>query len=447
MKNNYHEPITLSRQVSKGNDYQAKVKGHSISHDVFKNTAIKNNTLSNRLSNFALSQYQYVGSWQKLTLNNMTHLTTSFKKIKKTPFIMIKNKMLLPILVAISTALFSTASMANTSTELTSQDWQVVCDNTRTCRLAGYQAENNSEFPISVLLVRRAGTNANVEGKVKLGGAKESSAKALMQLGNRHRISLFINGRDYGETKPFSAAAGNAELTSAQVSALLDALTKSSKIELVLRNSRWQLSDKGASAVMLKADEFQNRVGTKSAFISTGGAGKSNSGVLPPKSAPSLRFVTPNPNAASSSQKEFAMRSSQLSALVKGTMKDANSACPNLSDKSSWRVSRLNSSQLLAQHDCWTGAYNTGTGVWVINDSKPYNPTLVTTDATDYDTGHLTSIQKGRGIGDCLAKTNWVWTGRAFEKSHESTTGLCRMVEAGGAWQLPTYVTEVKMVR
>ena len=57
------------------------------------------------------------------------------------------------MLAAVSMALFSTASMAHTETEFTSQDWQVVCDNTRTCRIAGYQAENNSEFPVSVLLL------------------------------------------------------------------------------------------------------------------------------------------------------------------------------------------------------------------------------------------------------------------------------------------------------
>ncbi|WP_261863645.1 DUF1176 domain-containing protein [Psychrobacter sp. JCM 18900] len=202
------------------------------------------------------------------------------KKIKEQSTYMIKNKILLPVLAALSTALFSTTSMASTSTEFTSQDWQVACDNTRTCRLAGYQAENNSEFPVSILLVRRAGANAGVDGKVKLGGAKDSSSKALMQLGNRHRISLFINDKDYGETKPYSAAAGNAELTQAQVTALLEALTKSSKITLALRNSRWQLSDKGASAVMLKADEFQGRVGTSSAFIKNDDAVKSSGGIL-----------------------------------------------------------------------------------------------------------------------------------------------------------------------
>jgi len=385
---------------------------------------------------------------KNLKSNTVEHHSENIsKKIKEQSTFMTKNKTLLPVLTALSTALFSTTSMANTSTEFTSQDWQVACDNTRTCRLAGYQAENNSEFPVSILLVRRAGANAGVDGKIKLGGAKDSSSKALMQLGNRHRISLFINDKDYGETKPYSAAAGNAELTQAQVNALLEALTKSSKITLALRNSRWQLSDKGASAAMLKADEFQGRVGTSSAFIKNDAAVKSSGGILPPKAAPVLRFVVPSTKVDDSNNKKFVMKSSQLASLVKSTMKDADSVCPNLSDKSPWRINRLNGSQLLVQHECWTSAYNTGAGVWVVNDSKPYKPTLVTTNATGYDKGKLTSVQKGRGIGDCISKTDWLWTGRAFEKSHESTTGLCRLIEAGGAWQLPTYVTEVKMVR
>lgn len=376
---------------------------------------------------------------------NNPHRKNILIKIKKLPLFMTK-KMILPLFAALSAALLSSVTQAATPVSFSNQDWEVACDNTRTCRLAGYQAENNSDLPVSLLLVRRAGANATVDGKVKLGGAKESSAKALMQLGNRHRISLFINDRDYGETKPYSVAAGYAELTSAQVSALLDALTKSSKIELVIRNTRWQLSDKGASAVMLKADEAQGRVGTSSAFISNN-TSKSNSGILSPQAAPSLRLVTPNPNALSSSKKKFAMRSSQLAEMMKTTMKDVNTECPNLADKTAWRVSRLNSKQLLAQHDCWTGAYNTGTGVWVFNDTKPYKPSLVTTSATDYSDGKITSVQKGRGLGDCLTKSEWIWTGRAFEKSHESTTGMCRLIEAGGAWQLPTYVTEVKMSR
>ena len=356
-------------------------------------------------------------------------------------------RILLPILTAISVTLYSTASSAGTPVDFTSQDWQVVCDNTRTCRLAGYQSDNDSELPVSLLLVRRAGANATVDGQIKLGGAKESSAKALMQLGNRHRISLFINDKEYGETRPFSAAAGYAELTSAQVTALIEALTKSSKIELVIRNTRWRLSDKGSNAVMLKADEAQGRVGTASAFVRTDGASKSNSSVLSPKPIPSIRMVMPNPKATSSTKRKFVMRPSQLSELMKGTVKDVSSDCPSLADKSAWRISRLNNRQLLVQHNCWMGAYNVGTGIWVMNDTKPYEPKLVTTDATDYDKGQISSLQKGRGIGDCLSKSEWIWTGKEFEKSHESTTGLCRMIELGGAWQMPSYVTEVKLSR
>jgi len=378
-------------------------------------------------------------------LGNSRHLQmpsiTTNKTVKS-----LSKRVLLPMLAAISTMLYSTVSSAATPVDFTSQDWQVVCDNTRTCRLAGYQSDNNSDLPVSLLLIRRAGANATVDGRVKLGGARESSAKALMQLGNRHRISLFINDRDYGETRPFSAAAGYAELTSTQVTALIEALTKSSKIELVIRNTRWRLSDKGSNAVMLKADEAQGRVGTSSAFIRDN-VTKSNSSVLAPKAIPSIKMVIPNSKATSSNNKKFAMRASQLAKTMKNTISDVDTSCPKLSDNSPWRVSRLNNSQLLAQHDCWTGAYNTGMGVWVLNDTEPYKPTLVTTDATDYSSGKITAVQRGRGIGDCLYKAEWIWTGREFEKSHESTTGLCRMIEAGGAWQLPSYVTDVKISR
>ncbi len=353
----------------------------------------------------------------------------------------LKNKILLSALAAISAAVVSPLSSA--AVNMIHQDWQVACDNTRTCRLAGYQSENNSNFPVSVMLLRRAGSTAEVVGKVKLGGSKESSSKALLQLGNRHRMSLFINDKDLGETKPFSATSGDAELTATQVAALLEALTKSSKIELVLRNTRWQLSDKGATAVMLRADEAQGRAGTPSALVSTGGTSKSNNSVLAPKPAPQLRLVVPNPRAISSNNTTFTTKASELAALVKGTIKNPDKDCPNLTNKSPWRISRLNESQLLVQHNCWMSAYNAGDGVWVISDSEPYNPVLVTTKATNYDDGKISSIQKGRAIGDCLEKTEWVWTGKRFEKSHESSTGLCRMIEPGGAWQLPTYVSEV----
>ena len=355
----------------------------------------------------------------------------------------LKNQFLRQALAASSMAVISTISIAATPVEFIDQDWQVVCDNTHTCRMAGYQADLNSDFPASILLTRQAGSKTEVTGNIKLGGDEKGSNKALLELGNRHRVSLSINGKDLGETEPSPLGAGYATLTHTQISALLDSLTKSSKIELVVRNSRWQVSDQGAVAVMLKADEAQGRVGTSSALVNPR-ANKSDSSVLAHENAPQLRLVVPDQVAHSNSNKKFSLKSSQLSAMVQGSIKDITNDCPKLFNKTPWRVNRLNSTQLLAQHSCWSGAYNTGDGMWVINDTQPYNPKLVTTSATNYDKGTISSVQKGRGIGDCLATTEWVWTGKSFVKSHESTTGLCRLVADGGAWKLPTYVSEVK---
>ena len=129
---------------------------------------------------------------------------------------MIKKKrvsVFIPLLLSFGALVTTSQSFAADSVEFSNQDWQVVCDNIRTCRLAGYQEESNSDFPVSVLLIRKAGANAGVIGKVKLGGGKQNSSKALMQLGNRHNISLVINGEDLGVTKPFSSSSGDADLT------------------------------------------------------------------------------------------------------------------------------------------------------------------------------------------------------------------------------------------
>ena len=327
---------------------------------------------------------------------------------------------------------------AQAATEFSHNDWQVACDNTLTCRIAGYQAESNSDMPVSVMLTRKAGKSAVTTGKVKLGSAQDSSSKALMQLGNRHRVTMRLNGKDMGDTGSVDGT-GAAELTRAQVDALVKALGTSSTIEFVFRNSRWQLSDRGASAVMLKADDVQGRVGTDSAFIKPKSNVSSN-GVLAPRSMPVLNKVKPN---GTNNASKFTIKTAALANVVKGAM-DEDDYCPNLNDDSAWRISRLNDKQLLVQHSCWLAAYNAGTGMWVMNDTKPYQPTLVTTSATDYSAGVISADQKGRGIGDCYSNTQWVWTGKSFEKSRESSTGMCRLVEAGGAWDLPTFVTQVK---
>ena len=45
--------------------------------------------------------------------------------------------------------------------------------------------------------------------------------------------------------------------------------------------------------------------------------------------------------------------------------------------------------------------------------------------------------------GDCGAAKAWAWNGYRFEQTYDATGGLCRDVKEGGAWQLPSVVTDV----
>jgi hypothetical protein len=53
------------------------------------------------------------------------------------------------------------------------------------------------------------------------------------------------------------------------------------------------------------------------------------------------------------------------------------------------------------------------------------------------------STQKARGLGDCWGSEEWTWNGTRFVPTAASSTGLCKRF-AGGAWQLPTLVIEIR---
>src|SRR5512139_570127 len=52
------------------------------------------------------------------------------------------------------------------------KDWELACDNTRTCRAAGYQSDDG-DLAMSVLLTRMAGPNQPVTAQVMLGSYAE----------------------------------------------------------------------------------------------------------------------------------------------------------------------------------------------------------------------------------------------------------------------------------
>jgi hypothetical protein len=252
-----------------------------------------------------------------------------------------------------------TANAAETSgLRFSHNDWELVCDNTRTCRAVGYHSDNDRDtLTVSVLLTRKAGSHQPVTGKLMLGNYGNDD------LWNTFppvlKLSMRINGRFIGHVT-IQHNSATAELTARQVSALLAALPHNSDIEWVMGENCWRLSDKGATAVLLKMDEFQGRVGTQGALVRKGPL--SEDLVLPPLPAPIVTVA----HLAKTLPMDHQLVKSQSKALREAlltTLKEED-YCPDLEEGEAneypLSVTRLTNAKLLISTSCWRGAYNFG---------------------------------------------------------------------------------------
>lgn len=316
-------------------------------------------------------------------------------------------------------------------------DWELACDNTRTCRAAGYHAENASDaaMRISVLLVRKAGPGEAVEAQLKLGELDEDPKGA--QLPAKFSLRMQINEKNIGEIA-LDKSSLSANLNRAQVSALLAVLPKDAQIQFTYKDSVWRLSDKGAAAVLLKMDEFQGRLGTNSALVKK--AKTPDNTVLP--ALPAAKIIMPKIDH--STAPDPALASSQaLKKALQATLSEDDCADLFTEETTQFSLTALSKNKILVSTQCWMAAYNMGNGYWVINKTPPFNPVLVTESGNDYADGIISAYQKGRGIGDCSSSQSWAWDGQQFVSASEMTTGMCRLISAGGTWELPTWVAEL----
>jgi len=190
--------------------------------------------------------------------------------------------------------------------------------------------------------------------------------------------------------------------------------------------------------VLLKLDEFQGRLDTPGALLRKGEADEGR--VLPALPMPVVTAAPLSTLPVPEIDREALQQT--LDATLPGD------DCPSRSELAAadaeWGLFRLAPGKLLASRLCWRAAYNEGYGYWVIDESPPYRPTLVTTSGSDFDGGQIQVAQKGRGLGDCGWSETWTWEGRRFVQTRAATTGMCRMVAPGGAWDLPLVVADVR---
>lgn len=314
-------------------------------------------------------------------------------------------------------------------------DWELACDNTRTCRAAGYHRDEATQR-ISVLLTRAGGPGAPVTGQLALGEPDEETTPPARLPSS---LTLRINGQTVGTVAARGTQA--VPLPAPQVAALLKVLPKSSDIRWEAGQQPWILSDRGAAAVLLKMDEYQGRLNTPGALMRPGTRDEQQVPAALP--APLLQAATLPPTTQA--DRDLGRRKpAALKDALRRSLKSEDNCDLDDPDQQAepWAVWRLSSHQLALVARCWSAAYNMGSGLWVVQDRPPYTARLVTADATEWEGARASSGQKGRGLGDCWSQVDWVWDGRQFQRALDQSTGLCKLMAAGGVWALPTWVTD-----
>ncbi len=316
----------------------------------------------------------------------------------------------------------------------THKDWELVCDNTRTCRAVGYHRDDDHNNPLALLLERQAGVATATTAKLMLGYYGENETPPMPA-----SLDVLVNGRSLGRVA-VAKNSGIAELNATQTAAVLLALPKVADVQFVSGKNRWKLSGDGATAVLLKMDEAQGRLGTATALVKKGNA--SDDGVLPLLPVPAVRMGVID--ASKPIDKGLAAAVRPLLTWGKViTCEELKEALANVEAAQLLEIRRISATKLLVSDICWKGAYNIGFGYWLINDKPPYQPQLVTDSGSNYSNGVISASHKDRGLGDCWSSNEWVWNGIDFTHSSESTTGMCKLIAPGGAWSLPTVVTHV----
>ena len=318
--------------------------------------------------------------------------------------------------------------------EFVHHDWFLACDNTGTCRAAGYGPENADSL-LGLMLERAAGAGTAVKARLRVGEDGESATP-------EGAMRLLVNGRDLGPVQDTGADQA-VTLRPAQVEALLAALPGQARIEVIdSSGTHWQISDRGAAAVLLKMDEAQGRVGTPGALVRRGT--RAEAGVPAARARPVIVSAALTTSRAG----DGALGSSEAlrDALI-ATLGDSDD-CPRLIEFKAppeMVIERLDEHHVLVQALCQMGAYNYSNGFWIARDQPPFAPQTITLEAEGFSRAERTlyARYKGRGIGDCVSGSDWVWDGRMFQPSSAFSTGLCRGMP-GGHWMLPTLVSEIR---
>lgn len=333
---------------------------------------------------------------------------------------------LLALLNALPTAAAEPAATQSAAAYFSRKDWGLQCDNTRTCRAEGYQAETSESEPVSMLLTRVAGPGTDPQ--IALQVSAEKAFDEPLQL----KIGRVVVGGLTGDIMRLTAAQVQLvlpELLKNETAAVVSAPRKPLQIE-----QQWTLSLAGVNAVLLKMDEAQGRLGTPGALVRKGSRPESQ--VPPPLAPPQIKGALP----AAPRESDAALAKPIFAAIEAPQLRELREQC-NLGNDVSPTIYRLTASLVLLSVHCTFGVYNSTEMLWLASDKHPFKPTALEADGEfDVTDASVHSAQRVRGLGDCWSFKSWQWDGAGLTLTDISGNFLCRGF-AGGAWQLPVYVT------
>lgn len=307
------------------------------------------------------------------------------------------------------------------------KNWILACDNTGTCRAAGYAEEGNEgDFNLSILLTRPAGQNQPVQAVMSLGDWNDTDVSS-------RNLQLVIGDQPYC----CSQVSDHSPLNPQQTQAILAAAKTDKTIAFIDTDTgeKGFLSGEGMAAILLKMDDFQGRINTPGALIRKGNKNEKN--VLQPRSIRTLtvpNVLTDKDPAYKTLKEKYLSQTQKILDLTQTTYEDECAASEEKQQQID--IYPLNDKSLLISRPCWMGAYNIGEAYWV-SDHHLKNVEFITSSGSYYDKGEIWSRQKGRGLGDCIWGEDYAWNGITFIKTTDFQTGFCRM-QPGGFWTLTT---------
>jgi hypothetical protein len=311
-------------------------------------------------------------------------------------------------------------------------DWQVTCNNQNFC-----SARNTGLHQGLVMtLSRGAGARNDVNLRIDLGNLESADVK-VPPVEPRLRLDgePIVLQQNEWKISPHHLMTNGADA----INGLLNAIGNGDKVTLA--DGAGVISLSGFKAALLFIDSQQKRTGSETAWIKKGDAPPLSVPPAPPLKEVTASMVAPGP-----------LSHDELNDLLDyGTWRMNNSQCSLDPLRREVRVFPLTDDKALMLTSCEAGAYNVVYLAWVVSRQKPFVarairlrlPFMPDSGSTDLELMNagfdehgkeLTTLAKGRGLGDCGVATRWRYDGQRFRLVRYAEEPACDGWHKAGGW-------------